>query len=141
MKIIIYVLYFLIFTFFYYFVNKKVSNKWIFIGYSSLFVGSSIVFVIIVRYLIKIHGKEFVGEWPKIFLMMIASFCLFNIFYGIVNRIIDAQAKFHTNVGNTSANPVKYFIENKSNFKNLLHFFFYTGGTVLVAIMIYKSNT
>ncbi len=140
MKIIIYIIYLLIFSFFYYFVNKRVSNKWIFIGYSSIFVIASIAFVIIVRNLININGKEFVGEWPKLFLMMITSFCLFNIFYGIVNQMIDAQSKFHNNFGTTSQNPVRYFMQHRASIKSLLYFFFYTAGTVLIAIMIYTSN-
>ncbi|RZK04362.1 MAG: hypothetical protein EOO43_22435 [Flavobacterium sp.] len=84
------------------------------------------------------YGRAFSESWLKIILMSVAGFTLFNFFYGIVNKMVNTQVNFHQTYGKPFLNPVKYVIENQANIKAMFHFFFYTGGVILIAVVFYK---
>lgn len=138
MKITVYITYIVLFTFCYYFLNRKLSNKWIFISYALLFVVPIFPLKLWFPYARLHYGDDIAGSWLKIILMTSACFCLFNIVYGLVNFMVNTQVNFHQNYGSPNTNPIKSFINGASNIKVFLHFFFYTGGVLLPAIAIFK---
>lgn len=140
MKILIYIVYFVIFTFCYFILNKKLSNRWILICYPLLFVVSILPIKLLTDLLIKEIGRQPAKYIIVIILMALASFTLFNLFYAIVNLMVGLQKTFHQefNQSNLGKNPIKYFIENTSNLKNMLHFLFYLAGVILYGLFIYK---
>lgn len=138
LKIIAYIIYVLLFTYCYYFLNKKLSNKWILMLYPLIFVGSIYPIKLWFDYIRPIYGDAFSESWLKIVLMSVAGFCLFNFSYGIINLMVNAQVNFHQTYGKPQLNPVKYVIENSTNIKAMFHFFFYTGGIILIGIAFLK---
>jgi len=138
LKIIAYLIYVIVFTYCYYVLNKKLPNKWIFIIYPLIFVATIIPIKFWVDYARPVYGDVFTKTWLSIMLMTSAGFCLFNFFYGIVNIMVSTQVNFHQKYGNPGLNPVRGFIANASNIKGFLHFFFYTGGVILIGIAFAK---
>lgn len=138
MKITAYIIYITLFTFCYYFLNRKLSNKWIFILYPLLFVAPIFPLKFWFQYAKLHYGDHIASSWLTIILMMSACFSLFNIVYGLVNFMVNTQVNFHQNYGRPNTNPIKSFIGNSSNIKVFLHFFFYTGGIILPGIAIFK---
>ena len=138
LKIIAYIIYVLLFTYCYYFLNKKLPNKWILMLYPLIFVGSIYPIKPWFDYIRPIYGDAFSESWLKIVLMSVAGFCLFNFSYGIINLMVNAQVNFHQTYGKPQLNPVKYVIENSTNIKAMFHFFFYTGGIILIGIAFLK---
>ena len=91
-------------------------------------------------YMVPIYGENFSDELLKAILFMVLSITLFNVMYGIVNLLVNAQVGFHQNYGKPNEGHVKYVIEKALNIKKILHFFFYTGGVILIGIVIFKSK-
>jgi hypothetical protein len=138
MKLLVYAIYVVIFTFCYYFLNKKLPNKWIFILYPLIFAAAIIPIKLWVNYARPAYGDAFASSWLKIILMMFAGLCVFNIAYGIVNIIVNTQVSFHQTYNNADSNLVKKLVANVSNIKGALHLFFYIGGVVLIGIAVTK---
>ena len=138
MKILAYVVYIIVFTYCYYFLNRKLPNKWIFILYPLIFAVAIIPIKFWVDYARPTYGDAFASSWLKIILMMFASLCVFNIAYGFVNILVNTQVGFHQTYGSANSNPLKRIIDNASNIKGALHLFFYTGGVILMGIAITK---
>ena len=124
MKITAYIIYIVLFTFCYYFLNRKLSNKWIFILYPLLFVIPIFPLKIWFQYARLHYGNDIADSWLKILLMTSACFCLFNIVYSKVNFMVNTQVNFHLNYGRPNTNFIKNFINSESNIKSFLHFFF-----------------
>ena len=106
--------------------------------YPLIFVGSIYPIKLWFDYIRPIYGDAFSESWLKIVLMSVAGFCLFNFSYGIINLMVNAQVNFHQTYGKPQLNPVKYVIENSTNIKAMFHFFFYTGGIILIGIAFLK---
>jgi len=138
LKIIIYIFYVIVFTYCYYFLNRKLTNKWILILYPLFFVASIYPIKLWFDYIKPIYGERFSESWLKIILMSVAGFTLFNFFYGIVNLMVNAQVDFHQAYGKPWLNPVKYVIENSTNIKAMFHFFFFIGGIILIGVAFLK---
>lgn len=128
LKIIGYIVYIIVFTYCYYFLNRKLSNKWILIAYPLFFVASIYPIKFWFDCIRLIYGDGFSESWLKIILMSVAGFTLFNFFYGIVNLMVNAQVGFHQTYGKPWLNPVKHVIGNSTNIKAMFHFFLFTGG-------------
>ncbi|RFZ81831.1 hypothetical protein DYU05_18600 [Mucilaginibacter terrenus] len=138
LKIVAYFIYFTIFTYCYYVLNRKLANKWIFILYPAIFCASIYPIKIWFDYIRPRYGDAFAGTWLKIILMMFASLCLFNVGYEIVNFTVNKQVRFQQNYGQPNVGFVKSFVDNASNIKAMAHFFFYVGGVVLMYIAVTK---
>ena len=138
LKLIAYLVYVIVFTYCYYFLNKKLPIKWILIGYPLFFVASIYPIKLWFDYIRPIYGEAFSETWLKIILTSVAGFTLFNFAYGIVNLMVNAQVGFHQTYGKPWLNPVKYVIENSTNIKAMFHFFFFSGGIILIGIAFLK---
>ncbi|MCA5005258.1 hypothetical protein [Sphingobacterium bovistauri] len=111
-------------------------------GYPLFFVLSLYPAFLFSRHLISEIGEEDASEWVKLILFALAMFTLFNFFYGIINLMVNGQKNFHEtyNSSNLNKGSVKLFRDNENGIKNAAHFFFYTGGVILYAIVIYQSK-
>ena len=138
LKIIGYIFYVIVFTYCYYFLNRRLATKWILILYPVIFFASIYPIKVWFDYIRPIYNEAFAESWLKIILMSVAGFCLFNFSYGIVNMMVKAQVNFHQTWGKPQHNPVKYVIDNATNIKAMFHFFFYTGGIILIGIAFLK---
>ncbi len=140
MKIIIYVVYVVIFTYCYYFLNKKLSNKSILILYPLVFFLSIYPLKLLYNAILPNIGAALAKEYLIVLLFAISMITLFNFSYGIVNMIITKQTNFHQNYGMPAKGHIKWFLKNATNFKNLYHLFFYSGGIILYTVVIFKSK-
>ena len=140
MKIAIYVLYVIIFTYCYYFLNKKLSNKSILILYPLVFFLSIYPLKILYNAILPTIGAVLAKEYLIVILFAIAMITLFNFSYGIVNMIIRKQTSFHQSYGTPVKGHIKWFFKNATNFNNLYHLFFYSGGIILYTVVIFKSK-
>ncbi len=140
MKILVYLTYATLFTYCYYFLNKKLANKWILIGYPLFFCASIYPIKLIFDAIVPHLGKALAGQWLLLMLYAVAMLSLFNFFYGIVNRMVNNLTDFQQRYGSPDIQPVKWYITNKSNVINMYHFFFYTGGVILYAVAVFKST-
>ena len=138
LKIIGYLFYVMIFTYCYYFLNRKLKTRWILIGYPLFFVASIYPVKLWFDYIRQIYSVAFADTWLKIILMSLAGFTLFNFVYGIVNLMINTQVNFHQKYGKPHLNPVRFITENASSIKGGYHLFFYIGGVWLIAIAFWK---
>ncbi len=138
LKITGYILYVMLFTYCYYFLNRKMSNKWILIMYPLIFVAAIYPIKIWFGAVRPVYGNAFSESWLKIILMSLAGFTLFNFFYGVINLMVDAQVGFHKSYGRPDLNPVRYVIDRQSIIKKGFHLFFYTGGILLIGICFLK---
>ena len=136
---IAYFIYFVIFTYCYYGLNKKLSTKWIFLLYLLVFIAAIYPLKLWFAYLRPAYGDAFASHWLKIILMMFASLTLFNWFYGIVNFMVDKQVQFHHTYNKPNAvGLLKPVLDNAPKIKAYTHFFFYSGGVILIYIYIQK---
>ena len=138
LKIIGYIIYVIVFTYCYYFLNKKLKTSYILIGYPLFFTASIYPIKLWFDHVRQIYSLAFVDTWLKIILMSIAGFTLFNFAYGIINLMINTQTSFHKRYGKPHLNPVRFVIANASTIKGGYHLFFYTGGILLIAIVFWK---
>ncbi|WP_131327993.1 hypothetical protein [Chryseobacterium vrystaatense] len=138
MKVTVYIIYIIIFTFCYYYLNRKLGNKGIFILYPMLFVAVVFALKFWFQYAKLQYGDNMAGSWLKIGLMTLGCFCLFTIVYGLVNFMVNTQVNCHQNYGRPGTIPIKSFLAGTSSIKGVLHFFFYTGGIILPGIAIFK---
>ena len=92
--------------------------------------------------MVSLVGESIADERIKLVLFALAMFTLFNFFYGIINLMVGAQKSIHKtyNSSNLNRGSVKIFRDNENGIKNTAHFFFYTGGVILYAIVIYQSK-
>lgn len=137
LKILIYILYVTVFSYCYFILNRKISNKWILIGYPLFFVLSIYPAKLWFEYVRPIYNEAFVDTWLKIILMSIGGFTLFNFCYGIVNLMVDTQVGFHRRYGKPDLNPVKFVINNAGNIKTSYHLFFYSGAILTSGVVFY----
>jgi hypothetical protein len=85
-------------------------------------------------------GKALAGEWLLLMLYAVSMLSLFNFFYGIVNNMVDKLAGYQQQYGTTDRQPAKWYISNRLNIINAYHYFFYTGGILLYAVVVFKSK-
>ncbi|SHF70111.1 hypothetical protein SAMN02787073_2707 [Chryseobacterium vrystaatense] len=83
MKVTVYIIYIIIFTFCYYYLNRKLGNKGIFILYPMLFVAVVFALKFWFQYAKLQYGDNMAGSWLKIGLMTLGCFCLFTIVYKV----------------------------------------------------------
>ena len=140
MKILVYLIYAAIFTYCYFMLNKKLPNLWILTGYPLFFCASIYPIKLIFDAMVPHTGKALAGEWLKLMLYAVAMLSLFNFFYGIVNNMVNKLAGFQQQYGTPERQPVKWYLSNRSNIMNAYHYFFYTGGVILYAVVVFKSN-
>jgi hypothetical protein len=136
---IAYLVYFVIFTYCYYVLNKKLSTAWIFLLYLLIFIAAIYPLKLWFDYVRPIYGDAIAGRWLKIILMMFNGLTVFNWAYGIVNLIVDKQVQFHNTYNKPNITGLlKSVLDGAPNIKAFAHFFFYTGGVVLIYIYILK---
>ena len=136
---IAYLVYFIIFTYCYYVLNKKLSTGWIFLLYLLIFVAAIYPLKLLFGYARPAYGDVVASRWLKIILMMFASLTIFNWAYGIVNLIVDKQVQFHNTYNKPNVSGfLKSVLDGAPNIKAFAHFFFYTGGVILIYIFIQK---
>lgn len=140
MKITIYIIYFVIFTLSYFFLNSKLTNKWIFIIYPLVFILPIYPLRLIFASIVKSHGLAFAEAFIILIMFAFAIFTLFNFFYGIVNVIVDTQVGFQQGYDKSNVGHIKSFTDNAANIKRFFHLFFYLGGVILFAIVVFKSK-
>lgn len=140
MKIIVYVIYLIIFTACYYGVNRGLSRIKILIAYPLFFVLSIYPIKLITDHLIVKYGKTYASEWLILMLFAVAMFSLFNFFYAVTSSIISTQNNFHNHFNSPNKGPIKFLRANSGALKNGYHLFFYIGGIVLFAIVVYHSK-
>jgi len=140
MKILIFVVYAVIFTYCYYFLNKRISNKWILIGYPIFFCVSMLPIKLIYNAIVPNTGKVIAKEYLLIMLFAVTMITLFNFFYGVVNLMLNTQASFQQSYGMPEKAHVKWFLNNIGNIKGLYHLFFYSGGIILYGVVISQAK-
>jgi hypothetical protein len=137
-KILAYIIFIIVFTFCYYWQNKRLSNTWICILFPLLFAASIMPIKYWVDYARPTYGDAFTSSWLKIILMLFAELIVFNIAYVFVNFIVSAQVNFHEKYGKPNVGFVKSFIDNATNIKSIAHFFFYLGGVIFSYLIVTK---
>lgn len=136
---IAYLVYFIVFTYCYYVLNQKLSTAWIFLLYLLIFIAAIYPLKLLFGYVRPTYGDAIASRWLKIILMMFASLTIFNWAYGIVNFIVDKQVKFHNTYNKSNVTGLlKSVLNGAPNIKAFAHFFFYTGGVILIYIFIQK---
>ena len=140
MKIIVYLTYAITFTYCYYFINRKLANKWILMGYPLFFVASiypiKLVFDAIANHAGRAVGKEYL----LLMLFAAAMLTLFNFMYGIVNLMVNAQAGFQQRYNPGAGGHVQWFLSNVGTIKGAYQLFFYSGGVILYAIVVWHAK-
>jgi hypothetical protein len=140
MKILIYIVYAVVFTGCYYFLNKKLSNKWILIGYPLFFCVSLFPIKLIYDAIVPNTGKIIAKEYLLLMLFAVAMITLFNFFYGIVNLMLNKQVSFQQSYGMPDKAHVKWFMNNVGNINGLYHLFFYAGGIILYGVVVSQAK-
>lgn len=140
MKILVYLAYAAIFTYCYFSLNKKLRNLWILIGYPLFFCASIYPIKLIFDAMVRDMGKAQAGEWLLLMLYAVSMLSLFNFSYGIVNNMVNRLVGFQQQYGAPERQPVKWYINNRPHIMNAYHYFFYTGGLILYAVVVFKSN-
>jgi hypothetical protein len=138
-KVIAYLIYFAVFTYCYYGLNKKLSNKWIFILYPLIFCASIYPIKIWFDYFRPAYGDVLAKRWLSIILMMFNSLIVFNIAYGIVNLLTKPKEVFPQAPETANERFIKFITSGTIDMRTLAHFFFYTGGvlTMYAAVKYY----
>jgi hypothetical protein len=140
MKILIYLTYLLIFTYCYYFLNKKLTNKWIMLGYPLFFCALLYPIKLIYDAVLPRTGEAMASEYLLIMLYAVAMITLFNFFYGVVNRMVHGLADFQQTYGMPEKSPAKWYLANANNITGAYQVFFYLGGVILFAVVIYHAK-
>ncbi|MEH3114440.1 hypothetical protein [Pedobacter terrae] len=138
LKIICYIIYTFVFTYCYCYLNAKLKTKTILIGYPIFLIVSIYPVKIWLDHIRQIYNETFTQSWLKIILMSIAAFTLFNLAYGIISIMVNAQVGFHQKYGKPPKNPVKFFLKNADSVKGAYLIFFYIGGILLGGIIFWK---
>jgi hypothetical protein len=135
-RIIAYFIYIIIFTFCYYWLNRRLANKWIIIIYPLTFAAAIFPLKYWFQYARPTYGDAIASSWLKIILMLFGCLIVFNISYAFINFIVSKQVKFHQKYGNANVGFVASFIDKATNIKSLAHFFFYVGGVIFPYIIV-----
>jgi len=83
-------------------------------------------------------GDALASSWLKIILMLFANLIVLNILYVFVDRIVGTQVSFHEKYGKPNVGFIKSFIDNTTNIRSIVQFFFYIGGVIFSYLIITK---
>jgi hypothetical protein len=119
--------------------NQKLSTAWIFLLYLLIFIAAIYPIKLWFDYVRPIYGDAIASRWLKIILMMFNGLMVFNWGYAMVNVIVDKQVQFHNTYNKPNITGfLKSVLDGAPNIKAVAHFFFYTGGVILIYIFIQK---
>jgi len=138
LKIAAYIIFLIIFTFCYYWINKRLLNIWICLIFPLLLAAAVTPMKYWFNYARPTYGDALAGTWLKITLMLFACLIVFNVAYVFVNHIVGTQVSFHKKCGQPNVGFVKSFIANATNIISIGHLFFYVGGVILSFIIVTK---
>jgi hypothetical protein len=80
------------------------------------------------------------GEYLKLMLFAVAMLTLFNFMYGIINLMVNAQAGFQQRYNTGAGGHVQWFLNNVGTIKGVYQLFFYSGGVILYAIVVWQAK-